>query len=196
MAVDIEQVKRLRERTGAGFADVKEALEAAQGDEDAAIEELRKKGAKAAAKRADRATTEGIVHAYIHSTGKLGVLIALGCETDFVARNEQFKELANDLALHIAASQPQFVASSEIPADVAEAKKAELAEALKAEGKPADMVEKIVEGKLNKWFEEVCLLNQKFVKNEDLSIQQLLDEKIGTIGEKIEVHGFSVQQIA
>ncbi len=195
MAVDIEQIKRLRERTGAGFADVKEALEAANGDEEAAIEELRKKGAKAAAKRADRATTEGIVHAYIHSTGKLGVLIALGCETDFVARNEQFKELANDLALHIAASQPQYVASTEIPTDAVEAKKAELAEGLKAEGKPAEMIEKIVEGKLNKWYEEVCLLNQKFVKDEDLSIQQLLEEKIGTIGEKIEVHGFSVQQI-
>lgn len=193
--VDIALIKQLREQTGAGFADVKEALEVSGGNVEGALEELKKKGAKAAAKRADRETTEGLVHAYIHSTGKLGVLLALGCETDFVARNDAFKELANDIALHIAASQPQYVKPDHISAEVVEKKRVEIADALKEEGKPEAMIAQITEGKLAKWYEEVCLLNQKFIKNEDITISQLLEEKIGTIGEKIEVVGFSLQTI-
>lgn len=195
MSIDIALIQKLRTRTGAGLADVKSALEESAGDEDKAVEILRAKGAKAAAKRADRETTEGLVHPYVHSTGKIGALIALGCETDFVARNDQFKELANDIALHIVAQQPAFLSQNDIPAETKDAKLNELKEALKSEGKPEDMIEKIVEGKMNKWYEEVCLLNQKFVKDEDMTVAQLIEGKIGTIGEKIEIHGFSLLQI-
>jgi elongation factor Ts len=195
MSIDIALIQKIRKQTGAGLADVKNALEVANGDEAAALEELRKKGAKNAAKRADRETNEGLVHAYIHGNGQIGAIIALGCETDFVARNDQFKDLANDIALHIVASMPEYVFSDQIPADIVAAKKEELSAELKEEGKPENMIEQIVEGKMNKWFEEVCLLNQKYVKDDSMTIQDLLTEKIGTIGEKIEVLGFSLQSV-
>lgn len=191
MAIDIALIQKLRAQTGAGLADVKEALESSNGDMNVAIEFLRKKGAKAAAKRADRETSEGLVHAYIHSNNRVGAIIALGCETDFVARNEAFKELANDLAMQVVASTPIFVNSSKIPAETIELRKAEITAELKAEGKPEAIIEKIVEGKLNKWFEEICLMNQKFIKDEDITIQEMINGKIGTIGEKIEVVSFS-----
>jgi len=195
MSIDIALIQKLRAQTGAGLSDVKSALEEANGDEEKAIQILRSKGAKAAAKRADRETTEGLVHPYIHSTGKIGAMVALGSETDFVARNDQFKELANDIALHIVAEQPEFLSPEEIPSEVKEERISEITQALKEEGKPEDMIEKIVEGKMNKWFEEVCLLNQKFIKDEDITIKELIEQKIGTIGEKIEIHGFSLLQI-
>lgn len=191
MAIDIALIQKLRTQTGAGLADVKEALETSNGDMDKAIEFLRGKGAKAAAKRADRETNEGLVHAYIHSNNMVGALVALGCETDFVSRNESFKLLANDIGMHIVASSPLYVKQEQIPADEIEKKKAEFIAELTAEGKPAEMIEKIVEGKLNKWFSEVCLLNQQYVKNDEITVQELLNEKIGTMGEKIEVVNFS-----
>lgn len=177
--------------TGAGLADVKEALEAGNGNIDFAIDYLRKKGAKAAAKRADRATTEGLVHAYIHSNGKVGALIALGCETDFVARNDSFKDFANDLGMHIVASNPLYIRPEMIPLSEVEKKKNEVTEELLQEGKPADMIAKIMDGKLNKWYQEVCLLNQPFIKNDEITVQELVNEKIGTIGEKIEIISFA-----
>jgi elongation factor Ts len=191
MGIDIALIQKLRAQTGAGLADVKSALEESNGDIDVAKEWLRKKGAKAAAKRADRETNEGLVHAYIHSNGRVGAIIALGCETDFVARNESFKALANDIAMHITAASPLYLKSEQIPADTIAIRKSELAAELKDQGKPEDMVEKIVEGKLNKWFEEICLLNQKFIKDDSITIKELLDQNTGTIGEKIEIVGFS-----
>lgn len=191
MAIDIALIQKLRAQTGAGLADVKEALTASNGDMDAAIEFLRGKGAKAAAKRADRETNEGLVHAYIHTNGMVGALVALGCETDFVARNESFKQLANDLGMHIVASSPLYVKQEQIPAADIEKKKAEFTEELVAEGKPADMIESIVEGKLNSWISEVCLMGQSYIKNDEITVQELLNEKIGSMGEKIEVINFS-----
>jgi len=195
MAIDLNLIQKLRSMTGAGMSDVKEALDSSEGDMDKAIEFLRKKGAKAAAKRADRETSEGIVHAYIHTTGKVGAMVALGCETDFVARNEAFKELANDIAMQVVAANPLYVKPEEISAETVEMRKAELSSELKAEGKPENMIEKIVEGKLNKWYEEICLLNQKFIKDDSMTIKELLESKIGTIGEKIEVAGFSKLEV-
>lgn len=195
MAIDLNLIQKLRSMTGAGMSDVKEALDSAGGDMDKAIEFLRKKGAKAAAKRADRDTTEGIIHAYIHTTGKVGAMVALGCETDFVALNDSFKELANDIAMQVVAANPLYVKPSEIPAQTVEMRKAEITSELKAEGKPENMIEKIVEGKLNKWYEEICLLNQKFIKDDSMTVKELLESKIGTIGEKIEVVGFSKLEI-
>jgi elongation factor Ts len=162
MAIDISLIQKLREETGAGIADVKAALESAEGDEAKALEFLREKGAKAAAKRADRVTNEGIVYAYIHSTQKLGVLVSLGCETDFVARNDKFKELAHDIALHIAAMQPKYLKTEDVPADETE---------------------------------EKALLDQEFIKDDTITIRQLLETKTGVIGEKIEIMNFTVQKI-
>jgi len=195
MAIDLQLIQKLRSMTGAGMADVKEALETSGGDMDAAVELLRKKGAKAAAKRADRETSEGIVHAYVHSNGKVGAMVALGCETDFVAINESFKALANDIAMQIVASNPLYVKPEQVPAETVALRRAELTSELTAEGKPENMIEKIVEGKLNKWYEEICLLNQPFIKDDSITIRQLLEQKIGTIGEKIEVAGFSRLEI-
>lgn len=195
MAVDIALIQKLRAQTGAGLADVKEALESSNGDMEAAIEFLRGKGAKAAAKRADRETNEGLVHAYIHTNGMVGALVALGCETDFVSRNESFKQLANDIGMHIVASSPLYVKQEQIPSSEIEKKKADFTVELTTEGKPTEMIEQIVEGKLIKWFSEVCLLNQQYVKNDEITIQELLNEKIGTMGEKIEVVNFSRLEI-
>ena len=195
MAIDISLIQKLRERTGAGIADVKEALETSKGDEEAAVDWLRKKGAKAAAKRADRETTEGLVHAYVHANGKVGAMIALGCETDFVARNDSFKALANDICMQVVAMSPLYVKSEQIPVADVEKRRAELIEELKAEGKPENMIEKIVEGKLAKWFEEVCLLNQKYIKNDEITVQEYLHEKVGAIGEKIEILSFKKLEI-
>lgn len=191
MTIDIALIQKVRTMTGAGLAAVKEALEAGNGNIDFAIDFLRKKGAKSAAKRADRETNEGLVHSYIHGNGQVGAMIALGCETDFVARNESFKELANDLALHIVASNPTYVRPEVIPMSEIDQKRAEISEELLKEGKPADMIEKIMDGKMNKWYQEVCLLNQPFIKNDEITVAELLNEKIGTMGERIEVIAFS-----
>ncbi len=195
MKIDLDLITKLRNQTGAGVADCKEALEETNGDLDKAIEILRKKGAKIANKRADKEASEGIIYAYIHANNKIGALVELNCETDFVAKNEEFKNLANDLAMQITAQNPLYLSPEDIPADVLNKEKDLLKDQLLAEGKPENMFDKIMEGKLEKWYEEVCLLKQPFIKNEDITIEDLINEKIASLGEKIKVGSFCRKQI-
>lgn len=195
MSVDTKKIMALREQTGAGMVAVKKALDEAMGDEAKAIEILRKQGQKAAAKKQERETKEGLVYAYVHTTGKIGALVEVLCETDFVARNEDFKELCNDLAMQIVATDPLYLHQTDVPAEVIDKEKDIYREALLNEGKPATMVEKIIEGKLGKYFEEVCLLNQPFIKDEDKTIGDLIEEKTAKLGEKLEVRRFQRFQI-
>lgn len=191
MAVDAKLVKTLREMTGAGMLECKSALEEANGDLEAAVEILRKKGVAKAAKKAGRETKEGLIHSYIHAGGRIGVLLELNCETDFVARNELFKELANEIALQIAAMKPQYVKREDVPREVVE-KEGEIArEAAMAEGKPAHIAEKIAEGKLEKFYKEVCLYEQPYIKDDKKTIEELIKEYIAKIGENIQVRRFS-----
>lgn len=187
--IDPKLVMRLREQTGAGVLEAKRALEESDGDINRAVEFLRKSGAAKAAKKSDRATGEGLVHAYIHGGGKVGVLVELLCETDFVARNPEFQALAQDLAMQIAAMDPLYVAPEDVPPGVAEKERAIYAE--EAQGKSADIVGKIVEGKLEKWFSEVCLMKQAFIKDEDMTIEELVKSKIAKLGENIQVRRFT-----
>lgn len=191
MGVDIKTIQELRGKTGAGIADCKKALEETGGDLTAAEKWLREKGAIKAAKRADKETNEGLVEAYIHAGGKVGVLLTLTCETDFVARNENFKALAKDIAMHIAAADPLYLKAEDVPAEDIEREKDVLRGQLEQEGKPTEMIDKIMEGKMAKWHEEVSLLNQKYVKNEDLTIQEVLNEAVASMGERIEIRRFS-----
>lgn len=191
MEISASQVKELREKTGAGMLDCKKALAESAGNFEQAIEYLRKKGIASAAKKAGRATKEGAVTSYIHGEGKVGVLLEVNCETDFVARTEQFRGLVKDLAMHIAAASPQWVRSEEVPAEVI-AKEKEIAVAqLAASGKPAAMLDKIAEGKIKKFFEDTCLINQAFVKDPSKTIEQLLKESIAALGENISVRRFA-----
>ncbi|EEP59983.1 translation elongation factor Ts [Sulfurihydrogenibium yellowstonense] len=190
MAVDAKLVKTLREMTGAGMLECKSALEEANGDLELAVEILRKKGVAKAAKKAGRETKEGLIHAYIHAGGRIGVLLELNCETDFVARNELFKELANEIALQIAAMKPQYVKREDVPREVAE-KEGEIArEAAIAEGKPPHIAEKIAEGKLEKFYKEVCLYEQPYIKDDKKTVEELIKEYIAKIGENIQVRRF------
>jgi len=190
MAIDANLVKTLREMTGAGMLECKKALEETNGNLEEAVELLRKKGIAKAAKKAGRETKEGLIHSYIHAGGRIGVLLELNCETDFVARNELFKELANEIALQIAAMRPQYVKREDIPREVIE-KEGEIArEAAMAEGKPAHIAEKIAEGKLEKFFKEVCLLEQPYIKDEKKTVEDLIKEYIAKIGENIQVRRF------
>lgn len=183
-------VKELRERTGAGMMDCKRALVEKNGNIDAAIELLREKGLAAAAKKAGRIASEGLVDAYIHAGGKIGVLIEVNCETDFVAKTDEFKELVRDLAMHIAAQSPTYVSSEEIPADVIEKEREILRAQALNEGKPEKIVDKMVEGRIEKFFAEVCLLNQPFVRDNDVTVGALITSKIASIGENINVRRF------
>lgn len=197
MAIDNKLVMELRNRTSAGIVDCKQAMEEANGDMEKAIEILKKKGAiKAAKKSAERTASEGLIATYLHHNGKLSATVELACETDFVARNEAFKQLANDLALQVAASDPTYVSPETIPAADLEKKKAEFAGEMVDDKKPEEIKTKILEGKLNKWYSDVCLTKQAFIKNEDKSIEQLITELSGTIGEKIEVTRFQRMQMA
>lgn len=190
MSISASDVAKLRKMTGVGMMEAKKALEEVGGDIDQAIEELRKRGAAKAAKKAERETAEGRVHCYTHSNGKIGVIVELLCETDFVARNEAFIDLCNDIAMHIAAMTPLYLSREDVPAEVV-AKEAEIIkEQLAGEGKPADMIEKITEGKLGKFYEDVCLLEQKFIKDEDLTIQELLEKKVLSLGENMRLSRF------
>ncbi len=190
MAVDAKLVKTLREMTGAGMLDCKKALEETGGNLEEAVELLRKKGIAKAAKKAGRATKEGLIHSYIHAGGKVGVLLELNCETDFVARNEVFKELANEIALQIAAMKPQYVKREDVPPEVV-AKEGEIArEAAIAEGKPEHIAEKIAEGKLNKFYKEVCLYEQPYIKDDSKTIEDVIKEYIAKLGENIQVRRF------
>lgn len=190
MAISIEDIKRLRELTGVGMTDAKRALDAAEGDFDAALKEMRKKGMTKAEKRGEREARQGIVGTYNHDS-RIGVSVEVNCETDFVARNEIFTGLVKDLAMHIAASSPQYVSAEDIPAEEKEAKKQELLASDVLSGKPADMAEKIVEGQLSKYFAELCLLDQPFIKNPDQSVGDYVKEHIAKLGENIVVRRFS-----
>lgn len=189
--IDTKKITQLRSQTGAGMVECKKALEEAGGDFQKAVEVLRKKGeAKAAKKSAEREAKEGVVYSYIHATNKIGAMLELNCETDFVARNEEFKELAHDLAMHIVALNPLYIKPEDVPQEVLRKEKEVYAEQLRTEAKPEEIIEKIVEGKLNKYYEEVCLLKQPFIKNEDITIEELIKEKIAKLGEKIEINRF------
>jgi elongation factor Ts len=186
----MEQIKALREKTGAGIVDVKKAFDEANGDEAKAIEILRKRGQDKALKKGDRETHEGIVVSYVHSNGRIGALIKLYCETDFVARNEEFKELGHDIAMQVVASMPQYLRPEDVPAEAVEKEKEIWKEQLAKEGKPAEMLEKIMGGKEQKFRNEVSLLAQPFVKDPSKTIEQLLTEKIHKIGENIQIGAF------
>lgn len=182
-------IKEVREITGAGMMDVKEALDASGGDKDAAIEYLRKKGVTKLAKKADRVAREGIVESYIHGGGRIGVLVELNCETDFVARTDDFKNLARELALHIAASNPLYVSIADVPTEVVEKEK----EIYKADiaGKPDDIVEKMLSGRIQKFYEEVCLLEQPFVKDPNIKIQEVVAHAVAKMGENVQIRRFA-----
>jgi elongation factor Ts len=188
--ITAQMVKELRERTGAGMMDCKNALNESKGDMEAAVDALRKKGLAAAAKKAGRVTAEGAVGSYIHAGGKLGVLVEVNCETDFVARTDPFQELVRDIAMHIAAAEPRFVRREEVTADVLERERAIFREQALASGKPANVVDRIIEGKMEKFYSEHVLLEQPFVKNPDLTIAQHIAEKVAKIGENIQVRRF------
>ena len=195
MAITSKMVKDLRDKTQAGMMDCKKALEKTDGDMEKAVDLLRQKGLAVAAKRAGRATSEGVIETYIHAGGKLGVMVELGCETDFVAKNDDFREFARDLAMHIAAANPVSVSREEVPAEVvAREKEIYIQQALDS-GKPEAIVEKIVSGKVEKFLAEIVLLEQKFVKNPDLSIQDILNELVGRIGENISIKRFARFQV-
>jgi len=183
-------IKDLRERTGAGMSDCKKALVEVAGDMDKAIDYLRAKGLAKAAKKAGREATEGAVVSYIHGGGRIGVLVEINCETDFVARNEDFQTFTREVALQIAAMNPQFVRKEEVVADVVEKERSVLLAKAKESGKPEPVVQKMVDGQISKWMKEICLLDQSFVKDADKTIEQLQQELIAKIGENIKVRRF------
>jgi elongation factor Ts len=189
--ITAEMVKRLREETGAGVLDSKKALTEHGGDFEKAAEYLRKKGLAKAAGKAERAANEGIIGTYVHSNSKMAAMVKLNCETDFVARNEQFTHLAKEIAMHAAATAPLFVSREEIPAVVLEQQKATFREESAATGKPEAVVERIIEGKLDKWYNEVCLLDQPFVRNPEITIRQMLTDAVAKLGENIKVSGIA-----
>ncbi len=193
--IDAQMVKELRERTGAPMMDCKGALAETGGDADKAIEVLRKKGLAKAAKKAGRAATEGLVASYIHAGGKIGVLIEVNCETDFVARTDEYQELVKDLAMHIAAAAPSFVRREEVTEEVLETERRVFREQALEEGKPEKILDRIVEGKLKKFYGEAVLLEQPFVKDPDVTVEKLIAEKIGKLGENIQVRRFARFQL-
>lgn len=191
MAISAADVKTLREKTGAGMLDCKKALEEANGDLTKAAELLREKGLSAAAKKGDRIATEGVVESYIHGGGRIGVLVEINCETDFVGKTDQFRSFARDIAMHIAAANPKFLSREEVSQAELDKEKEILRNQALNEGKPEKIVDKMVEGRMNKYYEEYCLMEQAFVKDPDKSITTLLNEKIATIGEKIAIRRFA-----
>ncbi len=189
--ISAAQVKELREKTGAPMMDCKSALTEAKGDLEQAIVLLRKKGVSVAAKKATRVTSEGSVGYYIHAGGKIGVLVEVNCESDFVARTDDFKELLHDIAMHIAASDPKFVRKEDVTPEAFEREKDIYRAQAAATGKPAPVIEKIVAGKMEKFYEEVCLLEQPFIKDQTINISQLIAAKVGKLGENIAVRRFA-----
>ena len=184
-------VKKLREKTGAGMMDCKKALTEAGGDIDKAIELLREKGLAAAAKRADRIAAEGIVDSYIHLGGRIGVLVEVNCETDFVARTEEFRAFVRDIAMQVAAANPQYLRREDVPEEVLQKEREILAAQARNEGKPEHVIEKIVAGRIEKFFQENCLLEQQFIKDTDITVGELLKEIIAKTGENISIRRFT-----
>ncbi len=191
MSVTATQVKELRSKTGAGILDCKKALSENNGDFEKAVDWLRAKGMAIAARKADRVANQGAVFSYIHGGGKLGVLLEVNCETDFVARGDDFKEFVKDLSMHIAASGPSWVRRSEVPADVLEREKAVFVQQAVEAGKPEHIAEKMVAGKLEKFFKENCLLEQEFVKDDSKTIEQLTTEFVAKCGENVQIRRFT-----
>ncbi|HMK31039.1 MAG TPA: translation elongation factor Ts [Terriglobales bacterium] len=189
--ISANQVRELRDKTGAPMMDCKNALTEAKGNMDEAIVLLRKRGAAIMQKKAARTTSEGSVTSYIHAGGKIGVLVEVNCESDFVARTDDFKELVHDVAMHIAASDPKFIRKEEVTPEAFEKEKDIYRAQAAATGKPANVVEKIVEGKMAKFYEEVCLYEQPFIKDQTISVSQLIGQKIGKLGENIAVRRFA-----
>jgi len=193
--VNASLVKELREISGCGFMDCKAALVATNGNPEAAADFLRKKGVSAAAKKSHRSTGEGLVESYIHTGGKVGVLIEVNCETDFVARTDTFKTLVRDLAMQIAAACPISVSSAEVPVELVAREREILTEQAQASGKPEKIIEKMVAGRMQKYFEEVCLLEQKFVKDQDRAVKEIINDAIAKLGENIRVRRFARFQL-
>jgi len=188
--ISASSVKELREMTGAGIMDCKKALQEADGDKEKAVDILREKGISAAAKKADRVAAEGIVESYIHMGGKIGVLVEVNCETDFVAKTPEFKSFVRDIAMHVAATNPQYLSKEDVPEkDIAKEKEILRAQAL-SEGKPEKIVDRMVEGRLGKYFREICLLEQAFVKDPDKTIRDIVNEQITRVGENIRIRRF------
>jgi elongation factor Ts len=189
--IDAKLVKELREKSGAPMGDCLKALQEAKGDMEEAFVVLRKRGMASAAKKASRSTNEGLVGSYIHAGGKIGVLLELNCESDFVARTDDFQELLKDIAMHIAATDPRYVGKEEVTAEDIEREKEIFRAQAAASGKPANIIEKMLEGKMGKFYEEVCLLEQPFIKEQSVTIAQLIAQKIGKLGENISVRRFA-----
>ncbi|MBF7095815.1 translation elongation factor Ts [Alkalibacter mobilis] len=190
-----QMVKELRQKTGAGMMDCKKALEANNDDMDKAIEFLREKGLAAASKKAGRVAAEGVVESYIHMGGKIGVLVEVNCETDFVAKTDDFKNMVRDIAMHIAATNPLFLNVEDVPADYVEKEKSILKAQALNEGKPEKIIEKMVEGRIKKFYQEICLMEQAFVKDPDKTIKEIVNEKISKIGENIKIRRFTRYQM-
>ena len=195
MEIKAQQVKELREKTGAGMMDCKKALQSSDGDPKKAMNWLREKGLAKAEKRIGREASEGMIGSYIHMNGKIGVLVEINCETDFVAKSDKFQEFAKNISMQIAATNPVCVHSEDLPADLVEQEKSIYANQAREEGKPEQVVEKIIEGRLKKYYKEVCLLDQPFIKDDSLTIQDLMNELIAVLGEKIKVRRFVRMQV-
>jgi elongation factor Ts len=191
MAVSIEQIKQLREETGAGVLDCRKALETYNGDFEKAIEYLREKGLAKAAKRADREVLEGMVELYSHGHGRVGVMVEVNCETDFVARSESFRKFAHEVALQVAAGAPKYVRVEDIPAEVLEQEREKARNLALAEGKPEKVIERIVDGKMEKYYNDNCLLRQNYVRDENMTLEDLRNQHIAAIGENIVIRRFA-----
>lgn len=194
-AITAQQVRELRQETGAGVLDCKEALEASDGNMEKAVAYLREKGAAAAAKRSEREADEGVIGSYIHAGSKVGALIEVNCETDFVARTDEFQTLAHDLAMQVVAAKPLYLTPADVPADVLEKEKETVRAEMQGSGKPDNIVERIVEGKLKKFYEETCLMEQPFIKDTALTVKDLVQEKNAKLGENIVVRSFARLEI-
>jgi elongation factor Ts len=191
MAITIEQIKQLREETGAGVLDCRKALEANAGDSAKAIEYLREKGLAKAAKRADREVSEGMLELYSHGNGRVGVMVEVNCETDFVARSEAFRKFAHEVALQIAAGEPKYIRIEDIPAEVLEHEREKARNLALEEGKPEKVIERIVEGRLEKFYNDTCLLRQTYVRDENITLEDLRNQNIAAIGENIVIRRFA-----
>ena len=191
MAITTEQIKELREATSAGILDCRKALESADGDFDKAVDYLREKGLAKAAKRSDREASEGVLELYSHGNGRVGVMVEVNCETDFVARSEAFRKFAHEVALQIAAAAPAYIRKEDVPADVLEHEREIARVRALEEGKPAPVVERIVDGRIEKYYDEACLLRQPYIRDEQITIEKLLAQHIGSIGENIVIRRFT-----
>jgi len=188
--ITAEQVKKLRDQTGVSMMECKRALEQSNGDYDKALELLKLKSKDVALKKSEREAKQGIIEAYIHSNGKIGVLLELNCETDFVAKNQEFKELAHDLAMHIAGMDPKYISPEDIPEEVIETEKIIYEKQFADTDKPKKVIDQIIDGKIKKFSQEICLLTQPFVKNPDMTVKELIEEKIAKLGENIKIRRF------